>query len=1182
MTPSEHPQTPPATSKTPASTGIQTPSTVAPAEGSSIALPPLPRPQGMDEAKFLQLRDGLDIALVVVVVLFAFLVASFPVYNPDFFRQLATGRLLLHGEYHFGVDPFVYSDDGTYWANHSWLFALLMYGIYHLPTIGGAAVVIFKAILIAALAGILMRASWRRGQTLWIPAACTALAILAASPRFFLQPVVLSYLFLGVTIWLLLAGQGGKRIGWLLVPLFALWVNCDAWFFLGPLTVGLYLVGELLQQQLSARAGEPQGTRRNELWTLGGIFVLGVAACLFNPHHVHALTLPPEFGLTAASDLLENDPQFRNLFYSPVRKEYYTPYFGLSVAGLAYWPLLLLSLASFALGIGRLAWSRLVVWIGFALLSFYNVRAIPYFAIVAGPILSLNCLDFIAPRLATRPPLTPAWRNGLLGGRIVTLLIGLALLIATVPGWLQAKSQPPGQRLLGWSVRPNPSLAAMARTIHAWRQAGRLPNDPHWFNPYTDVADYMAWFAPGERVFLDTNLLNFRKAAEDYLAIRKGFQQMVPRPEDAEGDLAALKTDWRQILRERKVHYWIFDNLRRGPDTIPDVILFTLPQQKEWVLCHLDGRLALFAWRDPKQPGPDPSQGLALDLKSSAFGPKAEQAPPRGEEPSPPRRWWETYWEAWWQPTPPLSSDRDLVGLYEIYYQWAEHPQLVEKGARAWRQGVAAGAIASSLPNGPIPNNLLAWSWCCTYHDLFPDGGLQPVRQPTQAEQLALAAQQSYAINGQFMETPSLYLSVRAARRALTANPDDGLTYFRLGQAYQRLRDLPQERGVQAFGSRLADMRRIQMTAAFQNCLRLPIDDDKAAQAHQVLAQVYYQRRYIDVAVHHKREELNKRMAMGVLPGVSPTDFSKNIDQFSAEVTRRESEVENLRNRYELTAAAKTGLDKVNVALELGLAETALEALEQAAADSVSTSNDMAIIKRVTAVLLDLGKLDRARELLPDPEGEEPVKPEEMDLYLNLAAARGDYEKADRLLEDALQHAWQPPLGQPAPPTAVDRLGLLVGQALLGEARLVMGVTGVGAEDERLTGIPSMPVWPNDLREMFQRPFLVENASDFWLRRWRYLAIITGLDIAQQHADLYMLRGWLALEAGHCDEAHEDFRAVLDNIVSEKSWVPEVNKLNPLLFPEPEIRQIQQLNFRHTLLRDLSERYLKWLPKQQR
>ena len=38
--------------------------------------------------------------------------------------------------------------------------------------------------------------------------------------------------------------EKGGALRWLLVPLFALWANLDAWFILGPGLVGLYALGE--------------------------------------------------------------------------------------------------------------------------------------------------------------------------------------------------------------------------------------------------------------------------------------------------------------------------------------------------------------------------------------------------------------------------------------------------------------------------------------------------------------------------------------------------------------------------------------------------------------------------------------------------------------------------------------------------------------------------------------------------------------------------------------------------------------------------------------------------------------------------------------------------------------------------------------------------------------------------
>ena len=148
---------------------------------------------------------------------------------------------------------------------------------------------------------------------------------------------------------------------------------------------------------------------------LGLVLVVGLAACLLNPHHVHAFTLPPEFGVSPAADLIEHDAQFRVLFLSPLRSGYYEPYLGLSVAGLAYPPLVLLGALSFVFG--RAPWRRVLVWLGFALLSLYSTRAIPFFAIVAGPITALNWLDFAAHRLGRAPLTTPAWRRWSLGGR---------------------------------------------------------------------------------------------------------------------------------------------------------------------------------------------------------------------------------------------------------------------------------------------------------------------------------------------------------------------------------------------------------------------------------------------------------------------------------------------------------------------------------------------------------------------------------------------------------------------------------------------------------------------------------------------------------------------------------------------------------------------------------------------
>src|SRR5438067_13778945 len=60
----------------------------------------------------------LDLAFAGLVLLFAFLLASFPIRNSDVWMHLAAGRLLAQGQYEFGKDPFAYTTENVYWANH--------------------------------------------------------------------------------------------------------------------------------------------------------------------------------------------------------------------------------------------------------------------------------------------------------------------------------------------------------------------------------------------------------------------------------------------------------------------------------------------------------------------------------------------------------------------------------------------------------------------------------------------------------------------------------------------------------------------------------------------------------------------------------------------------------------------------------------------------------------------------------------------------------------------------------------------------------------------------------------------------------------------------------------------------------------------------------------------------------
>lgn len=270
------------------------------------------------------------------MLVFAFLTASFAVRNSDFWMHLASGRLLAEGNYHFGVDPFAYTTQGVYWANHAWLFDLLVYLVF--TKLGAIVLVIVKAALIAVLAVVLLSIR-RPGSRFGVPAFCTLLAVLAMSPRLLLHSTLLSYVLLGLTLRLLWRpskrpatfGEQLRHYAPLLL-VFVLWVNLDGWFLLGPLLVALFWLGD----RIAPARGEGETPRRTPAW-LG---LLGLALLALNPHHVNTSLLPAELMPLPAA--LQHDVQFQPLQVSPWWMElYYHPLAGVNWAGGAYLVLLI-------------------------------------------------------------------------------------------------------------------------------------------------------------------------------------------------------------------------------------------------------------------------------------------------------------------------------------------------------------------------------------------------------------------------------------------------------------------------------------------------------------------------------------------------------------------------------------------------------------------------------------------------------------------------------------------------------------------------------------------------------------------------------------------------------------------------------------------------------------------------
>src|SRR5207245_11228810 len=120
----------------------------------------------------------------------------------------------------------------------------------------------------------------------------------------------------------------------------------------------------------------------------------GLAACLLTPYHYHTFAWPTSLGWSHAEQVWMRDPLGQGLVVSPFAARFKTAPAFASPGGWAYCLLLAAGAASFLLCGRPRHLGRLLVWLALAALSLYQARAIPFFAVAAGPVLALNVQEW--------------------------------------------------------------------------------------------------------------------------------------------------------------------------------------------------------------------------------------------------------------------------------------------------------------------------------------------------------------------------------------------------------------------------------------------------------------------------------------------------------------------------------------------------------------------------------------------------------------------------------------------------------------------------------------------------------------------------------------------------------------------------------------------------------------------
>jgi hypothetical protein len=972
---------------------------------------------------------------------------------------LASGRLLAEGQSPRGTDPFSSTAADTFWVNHSWLWDVALYELHKHG--GGEALVIAKAVLVAVLAGLFF-CFRRRGTRMAALSFPAVVAILALGPWLQLQPILLSLLGVELTLYLLERpslverdrADRARSQRWLLVPLFALWANLDGWFVLGPILVGLYAVGEALR-------------RVRSWWSLGLLTLAGLAACFLTPYHYRTFAWPTPLGLSPAEQALMRDPLGQGLVVSPFGARFAAAPVFASPGAWAYYLLLAAGPASFVL-CGRAAHpGRLLVWLALAALSIYQARTIPFFAVAAGPILALNVQEWGRLKETRRQGDKETRRR-------VHLLVSLSpcllvlLLVLAWPGWLQPRPWQPR----GWTVEPNGSLVRLARrleTRHA-DQSFRPDRFALTFSP--QAAHHLAWFCPAEKGFLDSRWPLFNREAEDFVRMRRCLlQSRTPGPDPELGPLLDAYHIDRIILCD--------------PDWERTARAYTclLLGRDEWEMLAVEGDAALFGRRSAAKSS---SPWKAYDPQQAAYRPEPDHRAPL-VAPRPPRT--PTPFDAFYRARSGHSPDQGEAALHLIAFDLQAQIGRAELGAQ-WLLAQATGLIGSGTGSE-------AGGTACTLAvrlyltPLIPAAAPAPVSAEGQqvAERFAAAFLDSHDTS----PTESLLLTARAARRALSTNPEDARAYLVLGEAYLRLLNQPRAQPWQAALPELADIRRVQALTALEQAVLLRPDLDEA---HALLADLYYRMNQRDRALDHLRARLRIAEQEAGKSGPDARAAAERQAGLSGDVEAMETLVRQSLDIYAANIAGKTVpskvYDRARLASRHGLSRKALEMLLESY--PAIFGKDGANLQ--LELMLQAGRAFEVRAWL-EPEHEAMLGFRDYHWFqARAAAACGDYAVADAELDALSEQLRQVGLSREKLVPVRSAVAFRVGNAVL-------------ARPTRAGG-----------------PAALASALYFQFDALRPLSGPAGL--LREEANMRTLRGLLALEPGAVETAREHFRAALN------------------------------------------------------
>jgi hypothetical protein len=319
-------------------------------------------------AKLLSFRWlNLHHLVVAVVFIAIFTMAVRYPADEDTWWHLRAGQVMVESHTILTTDLFSHTRTGQSWVDHGWLGQLFWYGLLAL---GGWSLV---SLGLACIVTISFWLIWQQSEgNLYLKAFALILGAIASSLVWAARPQMISFMLAALVALLLdrFKRRQTRLLPWL--PLIVvLWVNLHGGFAIAFILMICYAVGEVFNHLTTTNSRGRQagwGQIRHLLLTIG----ICLAVVVINPHTWRMWLYPFQtVGIGVLRDFIAEwqSPNFHQSIIQP------------------FLVMLLLLLTAIARSGKRVDWTDLALVGAWTTLSFFAVRYVAIFALIATPIL---------------------------------------------------------------------------------------------------------------------------------------------------------------------------------------------------------------------------------------------------------------------------------------------------------------------------------------------------------------------------------------------------------------------------------------------------------------------------------------------------------------------------------------------------------------------------------------------------------------------------------------------------------------------------------------------------------------------------------------------------------------------------------------------------------------------------